>query len=65
MRQTATLEGEAIVRNGIKADRGWHLTFILENDGHDAVLSDASFTEAKSGGSICFGFGWLLNLQSW
>jgi hypothetical protein len=64
VRQTATFEGEAIVSNGIEADRGWHLSLILENDRHDAVLTDAGLSEAKCGGSIHFSFSRLLNLES-
>jgi hypothetical protein len=64
VRQTATFEGETIVGNGIEADCGWHLSFILENNRHDAVFTDAGLAESKCGGSISFSFRRLLNLES-
>jgi hypothetical protein len=66
VRQTATFEGEAVIGDSIEADRGWHLSLILENDRHDAVLTDAGLAELKSGCHVSsFCLSRLLNLESW
>jgi hypothetical protein len=65
VRQAATFEGEAVVSNGIEADCGWHLSLILENDRHDAVLTNTGLAELKSGVSVLLiRLSRLLNLQS-